>query len=192
MMNRILPKNARLVPRNALKKYNGEIFDIYQWKQKMYDGSLATFEMAKRTDTVQILAIDGNDIIAVNEEQPDGTKREYGLPGGRIDPDDESPLHAAKREMQEETGYSFKKWKLLNVHQPQRKVEWFIYVYVAWDVLETVQQQIDVGEKIDVMRLSWREYLEKGNKYTIFENNLHRYDNVEGLLTTKEFNEEDQ
>ena len=43
MTIRKLPKNARLVPKNAKKVFTGEIFDIYQWQQEMYDGSLSIF-----------------------------------------------------------------------------------------------------------------------------------------------------
>ena len=145
--------------------------------------------MAKRTDTVQILGIVDGQLLVLNEEQPDGTKRAFGLPGGRIDPDDGSPLYASKREMKEETGYSFRNWKLLNVHQPQRKIEWFIYVYIAWDALDRVDQKIDVGEKIEVELLDWQDYLKKGNSYTITENKLTNYKTVTDLIESKEFAE---
>ncbi|MBI2075156.1 MAG: hypothetical protein HYT82_00635 [Candidatus Harrisonbacteria bacterium] len=47
------------------------LFDIYQWKQKMFDGSFATFEKVKRReDTVTIVPITTNKkIISVHEEQ---------------------------------------------------------------------------------------------------------------------------
>lgn len=186
-MNRILPKEYRLVPKSAKKVFAGEIFDIYQWNQQMYDGSLGKFEMAKRTDTVQVLGIDGQSLIVLNEQQPDGTKRDFGLPGGRIDPEDASPLDAAKREMLEETGYSFKNWKLLNVRQPQRKIEWFVYLFVAWEVVGIQEQKIDVGEKIEVVKTDWPTYLKKGNPPTIYENNLTEYKNLSGLIEAPEF-----
>jgi len=181
LAKRVLPKKARLVPGNAKKVFSGKIFDIYQWQQQMYDGSLSTFEMAKRTDTVQILAIVGGKVVVLDEQQPDGTRRYNSLPGGRIDPEDITPLDAAKREMLEETGYSFNSWKLLNVRQPQRKIEWFIYIFVAWDVIGQIPQSIDQGEKITVKKISWADFLATGPKNTIFENNLMDYNNLENL-----------
>lgn len=186
-MTRILPKNYRLVPKGAKKVFHGTIFDIYQWKQEMYDGSTAVFEMAKRVDTVQVLAIDDTNLIAVNEQQPDGTTRSYGLPGGRIDPEDTNPLAAAKREMLEETGYSFKNWKLLNVRQPQQKIEWFVYLFVAWEITAHELQKTDVGEKIEVLKTDWPTYLQKGNQLTIFENNLKQYSAITDIILAKEF-----
>jgi 8-oxo-dGTP pyrophosphatase MutT (NUDIX family) len=185
--NRILPKNARLLPDNAKKVFSGEIFDIYQWQQKMYDGSFSTFEMAKRTDTVKIIGLKNDKIIVLNEKQPDGTERFSSLPGGRVDESDASVLNAAKREMLEETGYTFKNWRLINARQPQRKIEWFIYTFLAWDITDYVPQKIDVGEKIDVLEISWQEFLEKGPQNTIFENSLTQYQEVKLLKKISEF-----
>jgi len=35
----------------AQRVFKGIIFDVYQWKQKMFDGSQGIFEMLKRPDT---------------------------------------------------------------------------------------------------------------------------------------------
>jgi len=53
---------------------------VYQWPQKMFDGSTATFEMIKRPDTVQIIATVGNKILMTQEEQPT-QKRSFGFLG---------------------------------------------------------------------------------------------------------------
>jgi 8-oxo-dGTP pyrophosphatase MutT (NUDIX family) len=180
-MTRLLPKNARVVPKEAKKVFSGEIFDIYQWQQKMYDGSFATFEMAKRADTVQILSIIDNKVVVVDEEQPDGTKRINSLPGGRIDSEDDTPLDAAKRELLEETGYSFRNWKLLSIRQPQRKIEWFIYLFIAWDKTSQIPQKLDQGEKITVNKISWADFLACGPKNVIQDNNLIDYNSLDDL-----------
>ncbi len=182
IMTRILPSNARLIPEDAKKVFTGEIFEIYQWQQKMYDGSYQTFEMAKRNDTVQIIGIIGDTVVVLDEQQPDGTERFSSLPGGRIDASDRSELEAAKREMLEETGYSFKNWKLLNVRQPQRKIEWFIYTFVAWEPNNKTDQRLDHGENIIVKNLKWREFLSKAPSNTISENELHNYKDIDSFL----------
>lgn len=186
IMTRILPSNARLIPEDAKKVFTGEIFEIYQWQQKMYDGSYQTFEMAKRNDTVQIIGIIGDTVVVLDEQQPDGTERFSSLPGGRIDASDRSELEAAKREMLEETGYSFKNWRLLNVRQPQRKIEWFIYTFVAWGVINKTDQQIDQGEKIFVKKLQWKDFLSKAPKNAIFENNLNLYSEISELISSSQ------
>lgn len=99
---------------------------MYQWRQELYDGSFETFEMLKRPDTVLIIAEDdGGEILACNEEQPGGIIRKQHLPAGRVDASDKTILAAAKRELKEETGYSFAEWRLLDIVQPEKKIESF-------------------------------------------------------------------
>lgn len=50
------------IPINARRVFKGIIFDVYQWEQKMFDGNFKTFEMLKRPNTVEIIAIRDNKI----------------------------------------------------------------------------------------------------------------------------------
>ena len=54
MTERVLPKGARLIPREAGCVFRGEIYEVHQWPQKMPDGSVKTFEMLRRPDTVMV------------------------------------------------------------------------------------------------------------------------------------------
>jgi ADP-ribose pyrophosphatase len=161
MNDRILPDNAHLVPKNAKCVFKGVIFDVYQWQQEMYDGTYETFEMLKRPDTVLIIAIDNDEIIVLDEEQPNGIIRNSSLPAGRVDSTDESILMAAQRELVEETGLQFAKWALLKVTQPQSKLEWFMYVYIATEKTGEIPTKHDVGEKITIKRVSFDEFKQK-------------------------------
>jgi hypothetical protein len=71
-MRKTLPSNAALIPDNASLAFKGQIFDVYQWPQIMFDGSTKTFEMLKRPDTVQIILVRDNKILLVEDEQPAG------------------------------------------------------------------------------------------------------------------------
>jgi hypothetical protein len=53
----VVPKNAKVIPKQAQRVFKGQIFDVYQWPQKLFDGSTQTFEMLKRPDTLTVLAI---------------------------------------------------------------------------------------------------------------------------------------
>jgi ADP-ribose pyrophosphatase YjhB (NUDIX family) len=148
-MKKQLPHNAILIPKNAQCVFNGVIFDAYQWPQAMFDGSMATFEMLRRPDTLQVIAIKDGKLVMVNDEQPN-RKAQLHFPGGRADHEGESWLEAAKREMREETGMTFKNWKLVLVQQPLIKVEWFVVWFVATDFEDQTEQELDNGEKITV------------------------------------------
>lgn len=149
-MKKILPPSPILVPDNAKLVFKGEIFNVYQWSQKMFDGSEATFELLRRSDTVQVIAVKGDKIILVDDEQPDRASRIH-FPGGRVDKDDESWEASARRELLEETGLSFRQWRLVYVQQPIPKVEWFVPWFIACDLESEVPQKLDNGEKIKVL-----------------------------------------
>lgn len=152
---RPLPEGAVLVPENATKVFTGEIFDVYQWPQEQFDGSVKTFEMLKRPDTVLIIAVtDDGAILACNEEQPGGIIRKQHLPAGRVDVSDESILAAAQRELKEETGYSFANWRLFDIVQPEKKIEWFVYTFIARSEVGISEPKPDVGEKIELTSVS--------------------------------------
>lgn len=146
-MRKVVPENVTLIPEHAKRVFKGVIFDVYQWDQEMFDGSAAVFERIKRTDTVLAICIVDGKIIVQQDEQPHrGVKVKF--PGGRIDPEDDSTLIAAKREILEETGYEFANWKLIDVVKPQDKIEWFVYIYVANGVSTKNQPKQDSGERI--------------------------------------------
>ncbi|MBI5357265.1 NUDIX hydrolase [Candidatus Saccharibacteria bacterium] len=155
-MRTITPKNSRLLPKEAQLVFKGQIFDVYQWEQEMFDGSKETFEMLKRPDTIKVIAIKDNKIVITEEEQPNH-RAYYDIPGGRHDDESETELEAAKRELLEETGLSFKNWRLIKVEQPYAKIEWFVYLFLATDFESQVDQKLDSGEKIEVKFLSLEE-----------------------------------
>lgn len=146
------------LPKKAKKVFAGEIFDIYQWPQKMFDGSTATFEMISRVGTVQIIPIKGNKIIMADETQPD-IKRGLSLLGGRCEKN-EPALQAAKRELKEESGLASKKWKLFYTCQPLVKMDWDMYLYIARDCKKICEPKLDSGEKIKLVEMSFEEFVE--------------------------------
>ncbi|MCL2444710.1 NUDIX hydrolase [Candidatus Saccharibacteria bacterium] len=153
------PPDAILIPAHAEKVFSGKIFDIYQWQQQLFDGSTATFEMAKRPDTVTILAIHDDKIVIINDQQPHRPAH-LSLPGGRHDQPHETELDAAKRELLEETGLSFHSWKLVDCHAPiteTNKIEWLLYTFIAFDFDREVAPHTDPGEKISVQYLPYDE-----------------------------------
>lgn len=161
-MRKFIPRNAKLIPKQAECKFHGQIFDVYQWPQQLFDGSIATFEMLRRADTTKIIAIKDNKIIITKQKQP---RKDwfYTYPGGRVENDDPDELAGAKRELLEETGLKFKNWKLIDATQPFAKIDWLIYTFVATDLIEQTPQQLDGGELIEVLELNFAEFMEYVN-----------------------------
>lgn len=151
MTDRELPANAIMIPPQAELVFRGTIFEVYHWQQEMFDGSYETFEMLRRPDTIIVVAVnDDGSIVSLNEEQPNGVVRVNSLPCGRVDATDRSTLDAAKRELKEETGMEFADWQLIEVNQPEPKIEWFIHVFLARNKVSQGEPKIDPGEKIVV------------------------------------------
>jgi ADP-ribose pyrophosphatase len=193
-MKKTLPASHALVPDNAQRVFNGQIFDVYQWPQKLFNGSDATFEMLRRPDTVQVIAVKGSQILLVKDEQPARTPRIH-FPGGRAD-QDASWEQAAQRELREETGLVCKTWKLLDVQQPIIKIEWFTPIFLATDITDTLEQALDAGEKITTM---WQEFSEVRDQVLSTNEQMMQYlvpfftrtTTLEALLTLPTFTGKD-
>jgi len=134
-------------PRGARRVFKGKIFDVYQWKQKLFDGSYGTFERLKRPDTVTIIPILGNGKVMIVREQQPGTKSFLSVIGGRVDPG-ERIIEAARRELLEETGYSAGKLIPWLSWRPYNKIVWTIYVFIAKNCKKVAPIHLDAGEKI--------------------------------------------
>jgi ADP-ribose pyrophosphatase len=145
------------IPENAKMVFKGELYEVWQWEQKMFDGSTAIFERLKRPDTVQIIAVIGDKIIIEDQEQP-ARAPFVSPPGGRIDPGEDS-LVAAKRELLEETGYSSDDWTLWKEQCPSNTMEWDVYTYIARDCKKLQEPHLDAGEKIQIRLVDFEEFL---------------------------------
>ncbi len=146
------------LPPQAKKVFTGQIFDVYQWEQEMYDGSFETFEMLKRTGTVDVITISKGKIFLAHQSQP--TKPNfYSLFGGRVDKDEEYSV-AAKRELLEEGGFQSDSWELYKTYQPLHKIDWDVSIYIAKNCKKVADQKLDVGEKIEIIECTFDEFIE--------------------------------
>lgn len=160
-MNVERPISSQPLPNNAQLVFKGVIFDVYQWQQLMFDGTTKTFEKLKRPDTVVVFAVqDDGRIILTKQEQP-GKQPFIGAAGGRVEPG-EDILAAAKRELLEETGYKADDWALWHSEQPISKIEWASYVFIAKKVHKVAGLDLDAGEKIELMPVTFDELLDIG------------------------------
>jgi ADP-ribose pyrophosphatase len=157
--NRPLPKGVKLNSLNGEKVFSGVRFDVYQWKQKVFDGSVETYETIKRKDSVIVLPVVGNEVYLVNESQPHVEGSWLGVVAGGVE-DGEDLEAAARREMLEETGMTFKNLCLVDVQQYMPGIEWFGYIFVATDFVSQESQSLEVGEKIELMKVTTEKLIE--------------------------------
>lgn len=82
-----------------------------------------------------------------------------GALGGRVD-EGEEPEQTARRELLEEAGIEAEKYILWDAVQPTEKVDWVIWTYIAKGSKKVSQQNIDAGEKIELIEVTFDEYLD--------------------------------
>lgn len=147
----------------AKKVFEGIRFDVCQWQQKLFDGSTATYEIVKRPDSVIVFGVDKDEIIVVKEKQPHWDKEHMVVVAGGMNKGEE-PEAAARREFEEETGLVMKDFQLVSVTQETPGVEWFIYVYIARNIIATKEKQLDGGEQNEIVRISFEEMVDMFRK----------------------------
>ncbi len=164
---------ATQVPNHAKRVFKGVIFDVYHWKQKMFDGSKKTFEIIKRQHTVLVVATVKNKIVILKQKQP-AMEWFYSVPSGRMDIPGEGPKQTALRELLEETGLKPKRMKLWRTVRHTGKVVFNVYIYVAQDCVKVAKQQLDQGEKITVKYLTFEQLLKLAAHERFYEGELQK------------------
>jgi 8-oxo-dGTP pyrophosphatase MutT (NUDIX family) len=163
------PESAQKIPPEAQRVFAGILFDVYQWQQPMYDGSTATFERLRRPDTVIVFPVlpDGR-VLLSRQEQPGKSAVFTGAFGGRME-EGEEPLAAAQRELREESGYEADEWVLWDAQQPVGKLDWAVYTFVAKGAHKVSTQELDGGEKIEPMAVTFDEMLDIATRPGFYE-----------------------
>jgi 8-oxo-dGTP pyrophosphatase MutT (NUDIX family) len=152
------PPPLQHVPLDARLAFKGKLFDVIQWDQTLFNGQTATFEILRRPDTVVIYPVmnDGR-IMLTRQEQP-GKAAFIGAPGGRVDRG-EDPEVAARRELREETGLDAADLSLWRAQQITSKLDWVVYTFIAHGAVPAGDQDLDAGEKISLMPVTFDELL---------------------------------
>ncbi len=162
------PRPAQInIPDDAKEVFSGVRYKIYQWDQKQFDGSYATYEIAKRNDTVIIIPVIGNEVVIVKEKQPHWKEAALALVAGGVEDEEELTI-AARRELEEETGMVFKDFYLVSIDQAVSGAEWFLYTFIAKNLLETKEKSLDTGEQNEVMKITVDNLIEMTKTRKLF------------------------
>jgi len=154
-------KDAHLVETrvDSERVYQGRLLDVRRDTVRLPDGSLATREYIVHPGAVLVLPVLPDGRLVVERQYRYPLQRVFvEFPAGKLDPG-ESPLATAKRELQEEAGYTAERWTHLGVIHPLLSYSTEeIEIYLA-EGLAHVGARLDDGEFLEVGEMSVDEML---------------------------------
>jgi ADP-ribose pyrophosphatase len=142
--------------------YNHPFFKVREDQVELPNGhSIPDFTIWENGDVAQVLAITPDQKIILAKQYKHGAGQMIAeCPGGYMD-EGEEPLQAAKRELQEEVGYTADEFQLLAtfIHHPTKETSttFFFLATNATPVTEGTNQE--VTEDIEVMLVSFEQAL---------------------------------
>lgn len=165
------------IPKHAKKVFEGILFDVFHWEQKLFDQTTTTFEAVKRLPSAQLFVIKNDKIIINKEEQP--LKGKYiSMPGGIIDRGEE-PIDGAKRELIEELGMKVNNEEDFIFYKKEdfasNKLLWETYYYIVKNPIVTTQPNYDSGEKITPFEVTFEEFYQYSQQTNFQNKNLSKY-----------------
>ncbi len=109
-------------------------------------------------DWVNIVAVTPeNKILVVRQFRFGAGKPTTEIPAGMVD-EGETPEHAARRELKEETGYTTTRWKYLGWVEPNPAfLNNHLHIWLAQEVVKTHAPKLDEGEDITVREFTLDE-----------------------------------
>ncbi|MCR8969148.1 NUDIX hydrolase [Facklamia sp. 7083-14-GEN3] len=134
--------------------YDGAILKLYQNEIRLPNGQKAKRELIHHLPAVGILAeTKDKEVILVKQYRPAIAYEIYEVPAGIIDQVEgqlEDPLIAAKRELNEETGYASEDWQFTSkFYISPGYIDEAIYLFFAQSV-EEAKEKLDQDENEEV------------------------------------------
>lgn len=120
------------------------------------NGEEKTFSYLQVANGVCILPItDDHQILCLKQYRHPFKGLQWELPAGNIEEKDASPLEAAKRKLEEETGYLAEHWLDLGSFYPSPgSTSEEIYLFAATGLRATDQQPLETNEPVELDKIS--------------------------------------
>lgn len=145
---------------NSYKVFDGRVLKVYKDDIETVEGHKSFREVVKHPGGVVILAKKDNKILFVKQFRYPMKEVLLELPAGKLEYGEE-PLKAAKRELEEETGYCAKRWTDLGfVYTSPGYSDEKLYLYEA-DDLEYTHCHPDDGEILEPLEIEYDDVLKK-------------------------------
>ena len=139
---------------NSEKIFEGVVVHLYRDKVRLSDGSESVREVLRDCRAVCVLPLDADgNVTVVRQFRYAHDKVLCEIPAGKLD-EGEDFLEAAKRELYEETGTVAEKYTFLGeIYTTPAFVDEVIYMYLATELSEGGEQDLDEGEFLNVEKI---------------------------------------
>ena len=154
-------KNLEEVMVASEEIFDGHVVHLFKDTVELPNGKLATRETVRHIGAVAVVPLtdDGKVIVERQFRYPLGCVITE-IPAGKLDSKDEDRLSAAKRELQEETGYTAEEWTDLGDYYPAAAyTDERISLYLAKG-LKQGDRNLDEDEFLDVVAVDLEELVE--------------------------------
>ena len=143
---------------NSQLIFDGRVVKLYKDKIELPTGQESLREVVKHSGGVVIFARKEDKVLLVKQFRYPMKEVLYELPAGKLEIG-EDPFEAAKRELEEETGYCANKWTDLGyVYTSPGYSDEKLYLYMAED-LEFTHCHPDEGEILQALEYSYEDVL---------------------------------
>ena len=137
--------------------YDGKVFKITKDDVELSDGYKTIREVVHHNGGVVIAAEKDNKIIMVKQFRYPAQEVLFELPAGKLDKGNEDVLSAAKRELEEETGYIANNWESLGfIWTSPGFCNEKLFLFKATDLIFK-GQHLDEGEILDFVEINKEE-----------------------------------
>lgn len=143
---------------NSQLIFDGRVVKLYKDKIELPTGQESYREVVKHSGGVVIFAKKEDKVLLVKQFRYPMKEVLYELPAGKLEIG-EDPFEAAKRELEEETGYCANKWTDLGyVYTSPGYSDEKLYLYMAED-LKFTHCHPDEGEILQALEYSYEDVL---------------------------------
>lgn len=139
--------------------YDGHFLKVQSDTVRLPDGNLAKREFIKHPGAVVILPVFDDGSILLERQFRYPLKQVFiEFPAGKIDPN-EDPLECAKRELQEETGYTAVNWEFVcTIHNAIAYSDEHLDIFMARGLVAG-DSQLDDGEFLETFKATLPDLL---------------------------------